>query len=316
MAEDRGAPKEGESIMTDITLAEYWPDFLELCELKCLARVTVRDYQKQWRLRIEPRFGGSTFRELRFGEIQRWILGMSRSCAKHTVATMRVMINSAIDDGHADVNPFDGRKVRYPPNRVRPRPLWGAAEVEEAMRRLRTSRIEPLFLLLVGGGLRVEEALAVRWRNVEPTGTGVVRVRISAAWTEADGEKPTKNEFSTRLMPIAPPFSTLLEGHRGNPRDKLWTGYGRDASRYWSVLFDSCMPLHGLPKVHLCNLRAVHETLMQEAGVLDTLNARMHGRTNVITGYRHYLRPDAAMDAAAVECGKRFMHFDSSEHVL
>lgn len=66
--------------------------------------------------------------------------------------------------------------------------------------------------------------------------------------------------------------------------------------------------MRGLPKLHLCNLRAVHETLMQEAGVLDTLNARMHGRTNVLTGYRHYLRPDAAMDAAAVECGKRFMH--------
>lgn len=46
------------------------------------------------------------------------------------------------------------------------------------------------------------------------------------------------------------------------------------------------------------DMRAVHETMLQDAGVLDTLNARLHGRTNVQTGYRHYLKPSSALDAS------------------
>lgn len=42
---------------------------------------------------------------------------------------------------------------------------------------------------------------------------------------------------------------------------------------------------------------------MQKSGTLDTLNAAMHGRTNVQTGYKHYLRPNRAMDEAAENMG-------------
>ena len=41
--------------------------------------------------------------------------------------------------------------------------------------------------------------------------------------------------------------------------------------------------------------------LMQQAGVQDTLNAALHGRSNVQTGYRHYLVPGDASAARAAE---------------
>lgn len=61
-------------------------------------------------------------------------------------------------------------------------------------------------------------------------------------------------------------------------------------------LFDKNKPLYGMPYTRMKDMRSVHETTLQDAGVLDTLNARIHGRTNVQTGYTHYLKPSAAMD--------------------
>lgn len=59
-----------------------------------------------------------------------------------------------------------------------------------------------------------------------------------------------------------------------------------------------------MPYSRLKDMRSAHETIVQDAGTLDTVNARLHGRSNVQTGYRHYLRPSAALDRAASEMGR------------
>jgi hypothetical protein len=40
-------------------------------------------------------------------------------------------------------------------------------------------------------------------------------------------------------------------------------------------------------------MRATHETLMQEAGVLDSINAAMHGHSERVS-YLHYQQADSA----------------------
>ncbi len=53
-------------------------------------------------------------------------------------------------------------------------------------------------------------------------------------------------------------------------------------------------------------MRATHETLMQEAGVLASVNAATHGHSQRVS-YAHYQRPD--LDAAAERMG-RLLRFD------
>lgn len=284
------------------TLAEYWPEFLELCELKRLTNATIRGYRKEWSNRVGPRFGNYLIQDIRFGDIQRFVLTLTRTQAKHSVALLRVMINSAIDDGYAETNPLDKRRVRYPSLSTSLPHTWSGAEVMQACDILHGSKIEPLYLCLIGGGLRVEESLALKWSDIVVCDC-YVSLRIDDAWTEADGTKTTKNAYSTRLVPIGEPFSArLVELRRTTAQDaRIWPDYPRLASRYWSILFDPCMPLHALQPVKLKDMRSIHETLMQESGVLDTVNARLHGRTNISTGYRFYLKPNKAVSDASIQ---------------
>lgn len=59
-----------------------------------------------------------------------------------------------------------------------------------------------------------------------------------------------------------------------------------------------------VPFLHLKQLRATHATMMQAAGVSDSLNAAMHGHSERVA-YSNYLMPDTA--AAAERMGKLFV---------
>lgn len=302
------------------TIADYWPDFVLRCRAKGVANSTLRDYEKHWRLRIEPTFGSLRWSELKFRDVKRWALTMTRSQAEHSVRTLRCIINCAVDDELVESNILDHRKIDYPIKRVNPldeRPvMWTATHVIECMRRIEGERIEPLWLALVGGGLRPEEGLGLWWSDLSFTeithmnGTDGVMAHASVtkSWTQEDGLHGTKTDKSTRLVPIPDPFaSRLMELSLDGPRVPLWPMYPGRSSRVWKSLFDAGRPLHGMPYARLKDMRSVHETMVQDAGALDTVNAAMHGRTNVQTGYKHYLRPSAVLDRAAEDMGSSLM---------
>ena len=297
----------------DATLEEFWPLFEARCEAKGLANATLSDYRKQWRLRIRPAFGDARVADVRFSHVQAWLYGMTPNTAHHAARTLKRMLSVAVDLEVIPSNPLMGRRLDFPVARSAPgvdgppSMPWGAREVSLCMERLRGERVEPLWLVLAGGGLRTEEGLALWWEDVGfryVAGSLVADIAVWKAWTEADGLKRTKNASSTRVVPIPAPFSErLAELARQGPRVRLWDAYGRYASREWRRLFLPGARLSALPYAPLSSMRSVHETLMQEAGVLDTVNARIHGRTNVQTGYAHYLRPSVALDEAAITMG-------------
>ena len=303
------------------TISDYWPMFLAQLRAKGVARATIDDYSKSWRLRIEPSFGRMRWSELSFRDVRAWVLTMTHSQAEHAVRTLRRMINCAVDDELVSRNILDHRRIDYPIDPVDPLAddpvMWGAHHVAEAMRRLEGARIEPLWLALVGGGLRPEEGLALWWSEdvsfsdvtrMDGTGGVMAHLRIVKAWTERDGLHGTKNRFSRRVVPVSDPFASRLEELSvQGPRAPLWPLYGGRASKEWRAMFSEGGPLHGMPFAMLKDMRSVHETIAQDAGTLDTVNARLHGRSNITTGYRHYLRPSEALDRAAEVMGERVM---------
>lgn len=302
------------------TLADYWPTFELKLRAKGLTNATISDYEKEWRLRVRPEFGSLRWSQVRFVDIQRWALTLTHSQAKHAVRFLRRYINSAIDDELCDRNPLDHRRVDYPIERfdpLEPPPqIWGVHHVVSATERMRGSDLEPLFLALLGGGMRPEEALGLWWSDVSFTPVTLMdgsdgwmaHLSNTKVWTEEDGLHATKNKFSTRLIPVPDPFaSRLLELAVSGPRVHLYPKYLGKARKDWSALYRAPGPLCGLPYMRMKDMRSIHETIMQDAGVLDTVNARLHGRTNVQTGYRHYLRPSAALDSAAHAMGDRIL---------
>lgn len=297
---------------------DFWPQFEARCAAKGLTRATMVDYEKQWRLRIEPEFGGLRWAEVTFPRVQAWIYTLSPGTSRHAVRCLKRMLNCAVDAELVDRNVLDHRRLDYPVARPADpfapvASIWGAHEVSEAARRLRGDRIEALYLATVGAGLRVEEGLALMWERMRPEslsyiggGDGwMLHCAVTVVWTEQDGYKAPKNRFSARVAPIAEPFaSRLLELQEQGPRCFVWPLYPGAARKHWKALFSPGGALAGMPPCNLKDLRGVHETIMQGAGVLDTVNARLHGRTNVQTGYSHYLKPDAALDDAAKAFGR------------
>ena len=75
-------------------------------------------------------------------------------------------------------------------------------------------------------------------------------------------------------------------------------GVGTDGN---GCYYRGCMLGTGVPRIPPNRMRATHESLMQQAGMQDTLNAALHGRSNVQTGYRHNLVPGDASAARAAE---------------
>ena len=300
------------------TLSDYWPAFEQKLRAKGASNATVDDYEKEWRLRVRPQFGHLKWSQLAFRDIQRWVLTLTHSQAEHSVRFLRRYINSAIDDELCDRNPLDHRRIDYPIERVDPLdpppPMWSERHVAAALKGIEGDRMEPLVLAMLGGGLRVEEAIPLWWEDIDfdqvTSMSGedelMAHARIYKAWTPKDGLHGTKNKFSTRVAPIPEPFSSrLYELAAEGPRAPLYAMSPSNVRRDWARLFKPSGPLSGLPRVQMKDMRAIHETLVQDAGALDTVNARMHGRTNVQTGYRHYLRPSAALDSAAQAMGDR-----------
>jgi hypothetical protein len=145
----------------------------------------------------------------------------------------------------------------------------------------------------------------------------VVQVAVFAATTKAESRKVTKTPRSVRIMAIMEPFGSRfweLVEQIGEPTDlicnvsaanqnKRWRSYFEEPREYHARMAESrkvCGKLHDLPYLPLSRMRATHVTMMQEAGVLDSLNAAAHGHTEQVSR-RHYMRGDSTLATQQTE---------------
>lgn len=126
---------------------------------------------------------------------------------------------------------------------------------------------------------------------------------ITQTYTQAGGVRQVaKNAFSHRSVPIVIQGRARLlrimnaskpEGPEGIAewRDRRTVDLSRDQLVYrWNK---ACRDLE-IRRIPPDMLRHTSETLMQAAGLQDTLVSRLHGHTELKTDYAHYMRPDAA----------------------
>lgn len=202
------------------------------------------------------------------------------------------------------------------------RDVWDARTVMRAIPLMRGLPLEPAWLAALGAGLRVEEAMAIRKmdvRRVEIGGSTVTQLAVHHARTDLGERKRPKTGRSTRIVAVMEPFgerlwelacaipdrADLLCPVSAGRQNRRWRGYFErpldpnsddpdERSRAKHVpKSDSTHKgrLCGLPYIPLSRMRATHETLMQEAGVLDSINAAAHGHSEQVS-YTNYKRAD------------------------
>ena len=267
-------------------------------------------------------------------KVQRHLSTMPRQKAKHAKTTLSSVLSWASKRGMLASNPLVGHRFEYTAEKHATfdddpfaaiegaRDVWGAEECLKCFGLIRGLPLEPAWLACVGAGLRVEEALALRGMDVRRVQVGdrtLTQLAIHAARTDMDERKATKTPRSVRIVSMMEPFGgRYWELASAVPRDELvcpvsaakqnrrWRGYFAEPSTSKHVPkkegWNYVGRLHDLRYIPLSKMRNTHVTLMQMAGVPDSLNALVHGHTEQVER-RHYMRPDTS----AVTMGEEYL---------
>ncbi len=159
----------------EITLKEYSDRWLEQYAEMHLKPSTVASYRQLLRLFVLPKFGQMKLKSIERDQIKSWLADMShQSLSKNTLrlmlATLRVILNHAIEDHLIDRNPADklGRFAKTD----KPKREASAMTREEAQQFLQavlelSPAYYPLFLVSLRAGLRRGELIALRWGDIQ-----------------------------------------------------------------------------------------------------------------------------------------------------
>lgn len=281
-------------------------------------RATLETYLSVYRSHIGPAFGSWPASAIRRGDVQRWARSLpTAATADKAFRHLRAILRAMWDDELLDEKPLE-RRVRLPRGQAAPREVWGAAEVAEAMARLRGHRAEALALAMAGGGLRREEAMALELPGdlafADVTGLDgrrrcVCRALVTKAWAAGEPPRGTTKTYRARPVTIGEPFSSRLREAASDGRPRLLMradGSGPmspgSVPKLWRSLFREGGPLEGMRYVEMRTLRHAHETLAARGGLDDARNADLHGHSPDVmrSSYLSFSSADADAMAEAV----------------
>lgn len=316
-----------------VTLNAVWKLYQEH-ESERLAKKTMSVYRSQMRTWLAP-IGDMDVSLIRPSHVQRVLDTLTHENALHAKRVLSAVLSFAVRVELLASNPLHGQKFNIPENEVDEqdydddpfaaiedkRIVWDMDTVLKCYDLIRGLPLEPAWLVCVGAGLRVEEAMALRPVDVRRTtmaGVEVTQLAVHHASTAVEKRKTTKTKGSVRIVTMLEPFGTryweLVSAvdDRKSPvckisaarQNKAWRGYfmPRSIAKHAPKATQYRGTLEELPYVPLSKMRNTHATLMAEAGVLDSINAAMHGHSERIAS-KHYIKPDTT--SATIAASKR-----------
>lgn len=179
-------------------------------------------------------------------------------------------------------------------------------EVQRFLAQVRGDRLEALFVLAVGTGLRQGELLGLAWEDIEDG-----RVNVRRELVRRDGKyvrDELKTRHSRRAVPLSPAVVDALRVHRerviaagfvptltgpvftnlrGGPLNGGWLTH-----RFYALLAEAKigrLPFH--------RLRATYASRLAEAGVSEIEIARLLGHSRTTVTKQSYIAAGAVPDA-------------------
>lgn len=279
---------------------------------------TRMDYEKSLGRYILPELGAFRLDKLTPYDVQQVVNRMSaRDLAPHTIrlalAPLRCALNRAVDLGLLARNPAD-RRVRIPTVERKERQTLSPTQVDCLLAATSGTKTHALWSVLLGTGLRPQEALALKWSDVEGS---TIRVRRALSQV-APGKyevADTKTFKSARALTV--PLETLaaIEAHRSLQVAEMLKGGTRfqrggfifttdrgttmDPSRVYKM-WSKLLAALGLPPIRLYDCRHTHATQMFEAGAPPKVVQERLGHSNISLTLNTYTHMLPGMDAQAV----------------
>ncbi len=186
----------------DIKVREYAARWLKQIGASTKPR-TAESYSQCLRLYILQAFGNRPVRSLHRGQIRSFLSeklsnGLSRNTTRIIHATLRGMLNAAIDDGIMTANPAArlGKALRLavpPKQRQEEIKAMDRGQLQAFLDAVRNAKklldraYYPFLLLLARTGLRLGEALTLAWNDIDFQGR---TIRVERAFSDGRIESP------------------------------------------------------------------------------------------------------------------------------
>ena len=255
----------------NITVEDYSKRWLGIVATMLKPR-TIESYGDALRLHWLPQVGKVKVRSLQRGQIKAILAyklteGLSRGTVRILHATLRAMLNAAVDDGVILANPADklGRHLKLVPatttrqedikamTRQQLAAFLAAASGGEATAHDR--RLLPLLLLLARTGMRVGEAFALQWQDIDLEAR---EIRVERAFS--DGRLDTPKSGHGRTVDMSQQLAAVLgRAYVERKAETLKRGW-REAPR-WVFCSQAATPL--TPR----NFRRAFQRLLKRAGL-------------------------------------------------
>lgn len=289
-----------------ITLGELAEAWLQAAYLR---ETTRRHYRYVLRRYVLPTLGKLPLDCITPEQIQALYASLAASTAHHVHRVLHRCLAVAVRWRKLDVNPCD--LVERPAHRYKRGRMWTVEQARAFVRAAAGHPLGDLCILLLVSGLRLGEALGLRWQDV---GVGVaVTVREAARWA---GQQlllnSPKTESGARTVLLPQVGIEALKRLRAAASDA-----SPDAFIFASVRkadhpvrpetvrrhFKRICTQAGLPDIRLHDLRHLHASMLLAEGVSITEVAQRlgHATPNITLGiYAHALNRQTA-SAAAME---------------
>lgn len=286
---------------------------------------TYRGYEIEIRLRLKPAFGHLKLRQITRARIESHLADLdaagvlSRKTINDSLIPLRQILGRAVRDGVLATNPAVNADRDEPLELPYERPTMQFLNRHDARRYLDSCSdwYRPLAEVLIGAGLRIGEAIALEWRDVDRDGSTLNIVRAA----KDSGVGTPKGDRSRRVV-VDPYLLDLLHQHRSAAaRDgelaklvfRSPTGRMLDRHNVRRRGHNAALRRAGLPsEVRLHDLRHTAATLWLAAGESIYFVQQQLGHKDIQTTIDLYGHPDQAAHREAAARAAQWWREDVS----
>jgi len=273
---------------------------------------TYEEYGYKLRKHILPRLGAVAISALTPAHIDAWLATLRRAgLAESSVLAIYTIVHGGLDAAVKlrvlAVNPCDA--VDPPSPRVKRRTVWDESQARRFRALLAGDRLEALFLLLFGTGLRKGEVLGLRWSDVD-LARGRIAIKQQQTYTVANKTAygDLKTDAGVRAMALPPFALAALKDYRAGStgdgivfRDRHGLPLGmHQLEWHWYKLRRRAIA-EGLPSITFHDLRHVHATLALVVGVAPKVLSQRLGHASIRVTLDLYAHVTDALDADAAD---------------
>jgi integrase len=286
---------------------------------------TAQRYRQLAQHQIAPHLGAKVLRKLRPLDIEGWHTALRATVAANTIGSAHRLLSKALRD--AAKNDLVSRNVCKEQSAPKAESTEQeiVRDVPGLVAKLQGWPHGTMAMIALFGGLRLGEALALRWSNVD-LDRKVIRVVEALEETRAFGIrfKPPKSKAGRRDVTLPDILVEALHRHRKDQLElRLQLGLGKlpdDALLFASiegkplstadvsVVWSRFAAKIGMPEITFHGLRHTHASQLIDAGVdIATISKRLGHATPGITlaVYAHRFQRDDAKAAAAINAAMK-----------